>query len=64
MLSVVAIILFGAAMILIGRTFKSDPNDADDFNMGRRQLNLIRVKCGLFSVVGAGELVIVSTRSA
>lgn len=64
MLSVIAIILFGVTMILLGRTFKGDPNDPDDFNMSQRNVGPLRVTCGVFSVVGAGELAIMSSLSS
>jgi Na+/proline symporter len=58
MATFLAILSFGLVMLIIGHRYKSDASIAEDFNMSMRTVDVLRAALGIFSVVGAGELVI------
>lgn len=50
------LLAFAAVLVLLGWVY-GDVSDAEQFNMGGRKVGWIRLTFGVFTVVGAGELV-------
>jgi len=63
-ITTLSICVFSALILWVGHNFKSNLAVEDDFNIGRRNIPLISVVCGIFSVVGGAELVAMGALSA